>query len=73
MSRRIFSFVSLLSLLLCLATVVLWVRSYWVSDWVAHFYGPETETSFFRDSHRHMVPLRLTLMDQSRCRSSRRL
>ena len=32
MRRRIFSLASLLSLLLCLATVVLWVRSYWVWD-----------------------------------------
>jgi hypothetical protein len=31
MKRRLFSLASLLSLLLCVATVVLWVRSYWTS------------------------------------------
>ena len=30
--RRLFTIVAALSLLLCLATVVLWVRSYWVGD-----------------------------------------
>lgn len=32
MIRRLFSLASILSLLLCLATVVLWVRSYWATD-----------------------------------------
>ena len=32
MKRRFFAFVSVLSLLLCLATVVQWARSYWRSD-----------------------------------------
>lgn len=32
MLRRVFSIASGLSLLLCLATVVLWARSYWVAD-----------------------------------------
>jgi len=30
--RRLFAIVSVLSLILCLATVGLWVRSYWVRD-----------------------------------------
>jgi hypothetical protein len=30
--RRLFTSVSVLSLILCLATVGLWVRSYWISD-----------------------------------------
>jgi hypothetical protein len=32
MFRRLFTFLSVLSLLLCVATVVLWVRSYWAAD-----------------------------------------
>jgi hypothetical protein len=32
MRRRIFTFASMLSVLLCVATVVLWIRSYWVWD-----------------------------------------
>jgi hypothetical protein len=34
MRRRLFIFASTVSLLLCVATVVLWVRSYWVNDYV---------------------------------------
>lgn len=30
--RRLFNLTSALSLILCLATVALWVRSYWISD-----------------------------------------
>ena len=32
MRRRLFNFAAVVSLVLCLATVVLWVRSYWVID-----------------------------------------
>jgi hypothetical protein len=32
MTRRLFTLVALLSLALCLATAVLWVRSYWTAD-----------------------------------------
>jgi hypothetical protein len=32
MKRKLFSFVALVSLLFCVATVVLWVRTYWASD-----------------------------------------
>jgi hypothetical protein len=32
MARRLFTVLSVLSLLLCVAVVVLWVRSYWVYD-----------------------------------------
>jgi hypothetical protein len=34
MARRLFTILSALSLLLCVATVVLWVRSYWATDLV---------------------------------------
>jgi hypothetical protein len=35
MIRRVFTILSVLSLVLCVATCVLWVRSYWVGDvWV---------------------------------------
>jgi hypothetical protein len=32
--RRLFTILSALSLLLCVGTAALWVRSYWVADWV---------------------------------------
>jgi hypothetical protein len=32
MNRRLFNFITLVSLLMCLAATVLWVRSYWSSD-----------------------------------------
>jgi hypothetical protein len=32
MRRRLFTLLSALSLLLCMASVVLWVRSYWITD-----------------------------------------
>jgi hypothetical protein len=35
--RRVFTAVSVLSLLLCLATVALWVRSYWRGDFLTCF------------------------------------
>ena len=38
MMRCVFNIFALLSLLLCVATVVLWVRSYWVWDVYAHVY-----------------------------------
>ena len=34
MTRRTLNLLTLASLLLCVAAVALWVRSYWVSDWV---------------------------------------
>jgi hypothetical protein len=33
MLRRLINLLTLLSLLLCVAVVVLWMRSYWASDW----------------------------------------
>ena len=38
--RRLFTLCSALSLLLCVAVCVLWVRSYWVEDWVK-YHGPD--------------------------------
>ena len=38
--RRIFTALSVLSLLLCLATIALWVRSYWRSDVVSYVVDP---------------------------------
>jgi hypothetical protein len=35
LARRLFTFCSVLSLLLCVATCVLWVRSYRLSEWIA--------------------------------------
>lgn len=42
--RRLFNFAAAVSLLLCLATVVLWVRSYWRLDdvslrWHSDYFG----------------------------------
>jgi hypothetical protein len=34
MTRRLFNLLTALSLLLCVAVVALWVRSYYVADWV---------------------------------------
>ena len=39
MRRRLFTFFSALSLLLCLAVCGLWVRSYWHSDPIEHYYS----------------------------------
>jgi hypothetical protein len=36
MTRRVLALFSVLSLLLCVAACALWVRSYFVSDWLAH-------------------------------------
>jgi hypothetical protein len=36
MKRRLLNLLTGLSLLLCVAAVVLWVRSYWTSDFVTH-------------------------------------
>jgi hypothetical protein len=36
MKRRLLNLLTLLSLLLCVAACVLWVRSYWVGDFVGH-------------------------------------
>jgi hypothetical protein len=35
--RRLFASISALSLILCLATVGLWVRSYWIGDYWSHW------------------------------------
>jgi hypothetical protein len=37
MSRRFFILLSALSLVLCAATSILWVRSYWVADGLGHY------------------------------------
>ena len=48
LSRYLFNFLSDVSLALWVATVVLWVRSYWYSDWVS----ATTDVSFEGDQSR---------------------
>jgi hypothetical protein len=36
MRRRLLNFLTALSLLVCVAAVALWVRSYWASDWISY-------------------------------------
>src|SRR5438067_109581 len=43
MRRRLFTFPSFLSMLLCATTVALWARSYWAPDRIAHADGTEIE------------------------------
>src|SRR5688572_17981963 len=45
--RRLFASVSVLSLILCLATVGLWVRSYWICD---HLRFTSSPTNWYVDS-----------------------
>src|SRR5690349_18678808 len=40
--RRLFMLASVLSLLLCVATAVLWVRSYWIADAWGWAHGKRT-------------------------------
>ena len=40
MRRRLFAILSAVSLLLCVATCALWVRSYWVEDEIRYDVGP---------------------------------
>jgi hypothetical protein len=49
MIRRLFTILSVLSLLLCVATVVLWVRSYWTAD------GLEFEMLDIADGRFHLT------------------
>ena len=44
MRRRLFTLTFAVSLLLCLAAVGLWVRSYWVEDDVRYVFGPTVPT-----------------------------
>jgi 4-amino-4-deoxy-L-arabinose transferase-like glycosyltransferase len=39
--RRLFDILVCVSLILCAATCVFWVRSYWRNDWVTHNYGSD--------------------------------
>ena len=47
MRRKLFQIAAAGSVLVCLAAVVLWVRSYWISDWVAviHRHAPMRTSS----------------------------
>ena len=47
--RRLFTAVSALSLLLCVATVVLWVRSYWREDSVVFRNGGPVRNVYWRE------------------------
>jgi hypothetical protein len=55
MRRRSFNIISLLSLLLCLATVVLWVRSYWAVDTLR--WNARNGDTFAADTSRGTVEL----------------
>jgi hypothetical protein len=46
MLHRLFAIISVISLLLCLATVVLWVRSYWIADGFTK-YGYDESTAIY--------------------------
>jgi hypothetical protein len=48
MIRRLLTFASALSLLLCMATVVLWVRSYWVHDSIEYLHDLPGSTYWVR-------------------------
>jgi hypothetical protein len=48
MLRRLFMILSVLSLLLCVATCVLWVRSYWLYDYVWWNYGTVSRLREFK-------------------------
>jgi hypothetical protein len=37
--RRIFNAIAVLSAVMCVATVVLWVRSHWIADFVGRYDG----------------------------------
>jgi hypothetical protein len=45
LARRLFTLCSLLSLALCVAVCVLWVRSYRTADQVSHWHGPVARTA----------------------------
>ena len=47
MKRRLFTILSALSLLLCVAVCVMWVRSYWVADTLSFRYREGTPTRWF--------------------------
>ncbi len=40
LARRLFTLCSAVSLVLCVAAAVLWVRSYWKADLITRWYGP---------------------------------
>src|SRR5687768_14703719 len=44
LARRLFTLCSALSLLLCVAVCVLWVRSYWVADKLDVYWGGRPDT-----------------------------
>ena len=48
-ARHLFTILTGLSLLLCVATAVLWVRSYWRFDSVGHVRGPVSNGSLKRE------------------------
>ena len=52
MARRLLNFLTILSLLLCLATAGLWVRSYRVADWVVHRTLDDSDPARVRASDR---------------------
>jgi hypothetical protein len=52
--RRLFASISMLLLICCLATVVLWVRSYWLSDVLNHPLDPNGAMLFATRGKLHL-------------------
>jgi hypothetical protein len=53
MPRRLFTLLSAFSLLLCLATAVLWARSYWAHDLVQHFRHTFNNLTWVQESYQY--------------------
>ena len=55
MRRRLFAVVSAVSLLLCLAVVGLWVRSYNRFYWASHYYSMNRQINFATEPSRLVI------------------
>ena len=54
MRRKLFNLAAAVSLVLCLAMVALWIRSYWVSDLIMH-YGPTQRSVLSNSGSMHFI------------------